>query len=179
MHVRHFPHPPVKNWDAPFSASANVWNKPSTLNPMKNSKRCTSLLIACGLAILAIPSAFAGDPDKKFKAMDADSDGKVTRTEHAVGAREMFTKCDANKDGLVTAAEMDAAFAAKGDKHDKHEKSAIDKIKEIDTNADGQLSLAEHEAGTEKMFNKLDKNSDGTLSKDECHEGHKEMKKDK
>ena len=48
----------------------------------------------------------------EFKAMDANRDGKVSREEHAAGARGMFEKMDANKDGKVTAAEMDAAHRA-------------------------------------------------------------------
>ena len=47
----------------------------------------------------------------------------------------------------------------------------------IDQNGDGQLTAAEHEAGTETMFTKMDKNSDGFLSKEECDEGMKLMKK--
>jgi Ca2+-binding EF-hand superfamily protein len=150
---------------------------------MKNTKFYTPLIAAS--ALLLCSTAFAGghDADKKFKMMDTDADGKISRAEHAAGAKQMFTKCDANNDGVVTAAEMDTAMneksakSDKSDKADKHRKSSAELIKEIDTNGDGQLTLAEHDAGTEKMFAKMDKNSDGSLSKDECDEGHKEMKK--
>ena len=146
---------------------------------MKTSKR-TALATACIVALFALPASFAGqDADKHFKMMDADGDGKITRTEHAAGAKQMFTKCDANQDGIVTAAEMDAAMASKEDKPGKAHKKSADKIKEIDQNGDGQLTAAEHDAGTEKMFTKMDKNADGALSKEECHEGMKEMKHDK
>ena len=37
---------------------------------------------------------------------------QITAQEHSAGAKAMFTKMDANKDGLVTAAEMDAAHHA-------------------------------------------------------------------
>ena len=149
-----------------------------------NASKRNSLAAICSLALFALPAAFAGhDGEKAFKKMDSDGDGKVTRTEHAAGAQQMFTKCDTNSDGIVTAAEMDAAMAAKDDKHDKHDKkgkhhrTSADKIREIDSNNDGQLTLAEHNAGAEKMFAKMDKNGDGVLSEDECEEGHKEMKK--
>ena len=146
---------------------------------MKTSKR-TTLATASSNALFALPAAFAGqDADKHFKMMDADSDGKITRTEHAAGAKQMFAKCDANQDGVVTAAEMDAAMASKDGKAGKAQKTSAEKIKEIDQNGDGQLTAAEHDAGTEKMFAKMDKNADGSLSKDECHDGMKEMKHDK
>jgi hypothetical protein len=73
---------------------------------------------------------------------------------------------------------MDASMAAKGEKPGKGEMTSAEKIKMIDQNGDGQLTNAEHETGTEKMFAKMDKNADGALSKDECDEGMKTMKKE-
>jgi Ca2+-binding EF-hand superfamily protein len=136
------------------------------------------LVAACSLALCALPNAFAGkDADHHFKKMDTNGDGKVTRAEHAAGAKQMFTECDVNKDGVVTAAEMDAAMALKGEKPDKREKTSAEKIRMIDQNGDGQLTVAEHNAGTEQMFAKMDKDGDGALSKEECAEGMK-IKKD-
>lgn len=146
---------------------------------MNTEKKRTSIIVACSLAFLALPTAFAGQKvDKHFKMMDTNADGKVSRAEHAVGAKQMFAKCDANKDGVVTAAEMTASMTAEGEKPGKHEKTAAEKIQMIDQNADGQLTAAEHEAGTEKIFAQMDKDADGSLSKDECHEGQKMLKKD-
>ena len=134
--------------------------------------------MVCGLSLCALPRAFADpDSDKHFKMMDANGDGKISRAEHAAAAKKMFNECDANHDGIVTAAEMDASLVAKGEKPGKDDKTAAEKIKMIDQNGDGQLTAAEHEAGTETMFTKMDKNSDGFLSKEECDEGMKLMKK--
>ena len=125
-------------------------------------------------------SAFAGtDNEKYFKMMDADGDGKISRTEHAVGAKKMFALCDANHDGVVTAAEMDAAAAAQGEKPGKDDKSSAEKIAMIDQDHDGKLTLAEHDAGTEKMFGLMDQDHDGSISKAECDAAQKLMKKDK
>ena len=90
----------------------------------------------------------------------------------------MFAQCDANKDGSVTAAEMDAAVAAMGEKPGKHDKTSAEKIAVIDQNGDGKLTATEHVTGSEKMFATMDKNGDGSLSKEECNEGQKMMKKD-
>ena len=144
---------------------------------MKTRKR-SALIIACGFALCATPQAFANaHADKHFKLMDANGDGKVSRAEHAAGAKKMFQQCDANRDGIVTAAEMDAAMAKQGAKPAEDDKTSAEKIRVIDQNGDGQLSTAEHEAGTEKMFGKMDTNGDGFLSKQESDEGMKMMKK--
>jgi Ca2+-binding EF-hand superfamily protein len=144
----------------------------------------STLILAGGLA-LGVP-AFANDADDKFKMMDTNGDGSISRAEHASGAQSMFGKMDANADGTVSATEMEAGMTEKKssklkfwEKKDKDAMSASEKISMIDTNGDGQISRAEHEAGSEKMFTKMDTNDDGSLSKDECEAGHKGMKKDK
>ncbi|MDB6092621.1 MAG: Calcium-binding EF-hand-containing protein [Verrucomicrobia bacterium] len=143
-------------------------------------KSLPALIAACAFALLAVP-AFANDMESaeaKFKAMDTDGDGKISRAEHAVGAKMMFAKMDANNDGIVTADEMNAMHAAKGD-HMKSEKSAAEKIHMIDANGDGQITADEHAAGSEAMFAKMDTDGDGYLSLSEMTAGHKMMKKDK
>ena len=65
-----------------------------------------------GISFIAMPCAFAGHShEEMFKSMDADSDGKLTRTEHTAGSTKMFADMDTNKDGQVAAAEMTAAHA--------------------------------------------------------------------
>ncbi|MEO5961771.1 MAG: hypothetical protein ABIR80_21880 [Opitutaceae bacterium] len=147
-------------------------------NIMNTGKKGISMVAACGLVLSVLPAVFgAHDVDKHFKAMDADGDGKITRAEHATAAKKMFAQCDANKDGIVTAAEMDSSMAAQGEKLAVDDKTSAEKIQMIDQNSDGKLTAAEHEAGTEKMFGQMDKNGDGSLSKEECEEGMKLMKK--
>ncbi len=161
------------------------------MSPTK--KLNSSLILACGLALVALPCAFAGhdehSSDAMFKSMDANSDGQISRAEHVAGGKKMFSDADANHDGRVTAAEMTAAHAkmkadmpakadtaAKADKAAKGEMDAAEMIKMHDQNGDGQLTAAEHDAGCDSMFTKMDKNNDGSLSKDECKEGQKKMK---
>jgi Ca2+-binding EF-hand superfamily protein len=145
---------------------------------MNPAKKRISMAAACSLAFCV--AALAGpDAEKHFKMMDANGDGKVSRAEHAAAAKQMFTECDANRDGIVTAVEMDASMAAKGEKLAADDKTSVEKIQMIDGNNDGRLTAVEHAAGTEKMFGKMDKDGDGFLSKAECDEGMKMMKKDK
>ena len=165
-------------------------------------KQNTSLLFACGLSLLALPCAFADHmgehSDAMFKAMDTNSDGKVSRAEHAASALKMFTDADTNHDGMVTLTEMKAAHAkmkadmpmkadkssmndksTMGDKPMKDEMSAEAMIKMCDTDGDGQVSQAEHTANADAMFTKMDTDGDGYLSEAEMTAGHEMMKKHK
>ena len=137
------------------------------------------LIAACSLACCAATPAFANKgADHHFKMMDTNKDGRISRAEHADGAKKMFTQCDANRDGIVTAAEMEASTTAMRGQAGVDDKSAAEKIQVIDQNGDGKLTVAEHTAGSEKMFGKMDTDGDGFLSKSECDAGMKMMKKD-
>jgi Ca2+-binding EF-hand superfamily protein len=138
----------------------------------------------------------------ELKMMDTDHDGSVSAEEHAAGAKQMFQKMDADGDGIVTAKEMDAAHkdmpsahsgasdtssasntssesstgtASRLGKSDRPMKSASSKIKMIDTDGDGTITAAEHEAGARKMFDKMDKDGNGKLSAAEIQAGHDKM----
>lgn len=161
------------------------------IKPMTANKTKTSLILACGLALVALPCVFAEHTgehmsDTMFKAMDTNGDGKVSRGEHAASALKMFTDADTNHDGVVTLAEMKAAHAKmkadmpmKSDKPMKEEMSAEEMMKMCDQNGDGQLNAAEHAAHADAMFTKMDTDGDGFLSASECAAGHGKMMKDK
>ena len=167
---------------------------------MNASKTKTSIILALGLALVAIPGASAGDAGKHagkdmFKTMDADGDGKVTRAEHAAAAKSKFAEIDADQDGAIVAAEMVAAHSkaeasdtartgtaatpgaadktAAMDKTAKAEMSSEEWIKKHDSNGDGKLSANEHALASDEKFKKLDTNNDGTLSEEECEAGAK------
>ena len=127
--------------------------------------------LALGSSAVAAPPAMSG-----FQAMDANHDGKVSRDEHAAAARKMFVAMDANKNGKVTAAEMDAAHEkVTGQKARAGDMTAAEKIKVIDTDADGILTGDEHAAGSRKMFDAMDADKDGALTEAELSAGHARM----
>lgn len=142
-----------------------------------NSLIKTAAILA--LAFSAQAFAHGHDMDGKFKAMDADHDGKVSAAEHSTGASEMFNNLDADKDGKVTANEMQSAMDNKkvGKKMRGPHVSAADKIKMIDTDGDGALTQQEHADGSAKMFTEMDKDSDGFLTAKEMSAGHDKMMK--
>lgn len=156
----------------------------STTTLQRRSARCAAM--ACTLALAG--AAWAGHPgaDDKFKAMDANSDGMVSASEHASFVRSMFDRMDTNRDGSVTAAEMDAGhkMRAKDDKdmhHDMssgmhHGMSSADRIAKMDTNGDGALSASEHDTGAQAKFSELDTDGNGSLSRQEL-QAHASMEK--
>jgi hypothetical protein len=114
-------------------------------------------------------AALAGDPAK----LDTDKDGKVSAAEYTAGVKTSFDKLDANADGKVTASEMDSAYTtSKPGVGAAQTPSSADRIKTLDTDGDGSLSLSEHEAGSKSMFDQLDADKDGSLSSAEIKAGH-------
>jgi Ca2+-binding EF-hand superfamily protein len=142
-------------------------------------------------------SAYAGgnSGQAEVKMMDTDQNGSISATEHTAGAKKMFDKMDADSDGIVTAQEMGTAHKDMATAHSEHSetvssrqpeprtsyasgkpvKSASAKIKAIDTDGDGAITAAEHEAGSKKMFGKMDKDQNGRLSAAEIQAGHDRM----
>ena len=138
-----------------------------------------------GLALLCWPlvvpaqdASRGGGIDAQFKAMDSNGDGRISREEHAAGAKKMFDTMDANKDGKVTASEMDTAQEKiTGSKPRPGDMTSAEKIKVIDSNGDGVLSAEEHAAGSKSMFDKMDADKDGFLSRQELEAGHAKLLK--
>lgn len=146
---------------------------------MLSSKFIRNLALLGGLVVSG--PALAGSPEAieaEFKGMDINGDGRLSADEHAAGARRMFDGADTNKDGRITAAELTAAHEAMMGKKagaPGTSMAATAKIKELDANGDGQLTLAEHTAGAKLMFERMDTDKDGLLSRAELIAGHKAM----
>ena len=154
----------------------------------------SSKFLTASVATLLATSAFAGeekahdpmagagakDPiEAEMRLMDANKDGKVSATEHAAGAQEMFKAMDANQDNRVTADEMDATqkpWKSQDAAHHKgHAASSAEKIKVVDTNGDGVLTAQEHTVGSKTMFSKMDRDKDGNLTAAEIKAGHEQL----
>jgi len=126
-------------------------------------------MLACSVSLLVLPVAFAGNPDEKFATMDANGDGKVSRTEHREAAETKFKQLDKNHDGVVSAGELKAL---QGEGSDADGAAARAKWKMMDRNADGRISENEHETAVYTMFGEMDSNRDRFLSLEEIKAGH-------
>ena len=76
--------------------------------------------------------------------------------------------------GLVVAMVVGLA-AASTFAHDKGMHGNDDMMTRMDTNHDGMVSKAEHDAYAQSMFDKMDANHDGMVSKAEMDAGMKSM----
>jgi Ca2+-binding EF-hand superfamily protein len=129
---------------------------------------CT--VASCGLSLPVM--AGGGDCQQKMMTrVDAEggSAGQISASEHAAQANKRFETMDVNKDGSITAAEIDASHGAESAAWAKHRMSSAEKIKQLDGDNDGALTRAEYADGSQKMFRKLDIDSDGTLTAAEMH----------
>jgi Ca2+-binding EF-hand superfamily protein len=137
---------------------------------MKISARRTYTCLAVAVGGLALASGVHAGDDT-MQTMDTNKDGMISAAEHTAGTKAKFGKLDADGDGRVTAAEMDAAHSGAGGSAAPAMSSA-EKIKTMDTDGDGAITAAEHEKGARGMFNKMDANGDGNLSAEEMQAGH-------
>lgn len=127
----------------------------------------------------AVVDPAAARPLESFSGMDVDSDGVVSSAEYAKAAQTMFRMTDADRDGSVTVAEMDAAeravggSAASGTAMPQAALPSSEKtIAVSDGDGDGQLTLAEYVGGSNGLFAKMDANADARLDRAEWDAGH-------
>ncbi len=107
--------------------------------------------------------------DAEFAKVDANKDGQMSRAEIesfqrstltariAVRNKAVIAALDADKNGQLSAAEF-AKINGDPPKPDASE------VLKIDTNKDGQISLAEHRTATLATFDQVDSNKDGVLT---------------
>jgi Ca2+-binding EF-hand superfamily protein len=93
--------------------------------------------------------------------MDADKDGKVTSAEIAAHEAAQAAEIDADKNGTITAEELVAY-------HEKmRQQRMAERLKAMDRNGDGNVSVEEYEAAQTWRMARLDRNGDGQIESDE------------
>jgi Ca2+-binding EF-hand superfamily protein len=108
------------------------------------------------------------DAEAEFARVDVNKDGQMSRTEietfqtarlaEALNARTkaVFAELDSDKNGQLSAAE----FA----RLNPPRKADAASVLTVDSNKDGQVSLAEHRTAALKTFDDLDANKNGILT---------------
>lgn len=119
--------------------------------------------------------------DKRFKKLDTDGDGSLSKAEAEKGAprlAEHFSDIDTDKDGKLTREEVQTAAREHGErcKQDPEKcraemKQRFDaKWKKADVDGDGTVSRAEADKAMPRLaqhFDEIDANKDGKITQDE------------
>jgi hypothetical protein len=140
-------------------------------------KRLKTLTLPVAIATLVAVGGIAG-------VSLADGKGKHGGR-HGDWGRMMLTEMDADKDGTVTSAEIDAHEAARAAEIDADRSGSIsaeeltahyermrqkhmaERLKAMDANGDGSVSLDEYQAAQTWRMARLDRNGDGQIEADE------------
>ncbi len=147
----------------------------------KNITILTALtVVAAGCAASAShksKGAHGGDrmprAERMFERIDTDKDGQITAADMQAFAAARFTRIDANADGTITREERKAARMA------RRESRKADRFALVDVNGDGAISIEEMKAASgkraERRFARLDTNADGVVSQAEMQaaKGHR------
>lgn len=102
-----------------------------------------------------------------FDAIDADKDGKITEAEIEAHRAAEFKAADTNSDGVLSADELAQKQIA--EMTARAADRAARMIEELDDNGDGSLSAEEMTQTTrERRFSRMDADGDGAVSKEEA-----------
>lgn len=105
--------------------------------------------------------------DAFVRESDMDGDGRVTSAEFAAARAAKHRTFDLDGDGKVSEADYVGEFTGRMGKKAKipegQLKQAHVRFGVLDTDKDGNLTLAEFNASGERMFAKLDSNGDGVV----------------
>lgn len=135
----------------------------------------STVLIATGLGVTG--TAIASGPgswrdgsraefraqmlEQRFAELDADGDGSVTQAEIEAFRQARFERADKDGDGLLSQEE------AMAEDERMSEEAAARRFAAMDKNGDGGLSPDEIGDPVMGMFERLDRNEDGALSQEE------------
>lgn len=110
-----------------------------------------------------------------FDTLDADKDGKVTQAEIDAPRQARLEALDADGNGQIGAPELSAMYMA-GMKARADQRAAA-MVERFDSNADGQISAAEFAAGPRpmNMIDRLDTDKDGAVSRAEADAAQERM----
>ena len=135
--------------------------------PAQQRFRRAALVLAIGLCSVYALSAHAGNrhhgsrATAHFEQMDANGDGALTQAEVDAFRAQRASAMDANGDGVVSFEEAKAAREA------KREERARARFNRQDANGDGVVTVDEIGGRAAKMFERLDANGDGVVTRDE------------
>jgi hypothetical protein len=128
-----------------------------------------AIFATCSISLPAIADDAPGcqRPEVTLKESEGNADGGISAAKHAATAGKRFEMMDRDGNGKITAAEIDASHGAESIVWANHPESPAEKIRNLDTNRDGVLTVSEYSAGSQKMFRILDTDGNGVLTPSE------------
>lgn len=137
------------------------------MNTRSERSLCTAAFCLIAAFGISSPAAAGDGPGCQEKAAHIDAEGSANNTinaaDHAASAQKRFEAMDADGDGRITAAEINASHGAERIAWARKPMSAADKIRTFDHNRDGALSAKEYADGSQAIFRQLDTDNDGNL----------------
>lgn len=142
-------------------------------------------LTTAALAERGGPGRMGGDMGQggfalnQFDAVDADKDGKITPAELDAFRAARVTALDANGDGKISVDELKAQQMARLE--ERATEMATRMIERMDSDGDGLLTAAEMAVPapsgqmSARMLDRLDTDSDGAVSRAELEAGQKRL----
>lgn len=138
--------------------------------PARHLTAAVLCILGANVSVPAMAGDGPGCPQSQAARMDVEGgNGQLSASGHAASAQKRFEMMDADKNGKLTGSEIDASHGAESIAWASDHMSSADKIRQLDTNKDGALTIAEYADGSQKMFRKLDADSDGNLTAAEMH----------
>lgn len=120
-------------------------------------------IAAIGVAAFAA-SALAKESGGRWDRMDANGDGEISAAEMDAHKAEFLSDADTDGNGAVSKEEMKAFHEARrAEWKAKHNP---------DANGDGVVDRTEFINAAQERFDRMDKDGDGVLSEDEQRRGH-------
>ncbi len=137
--------------------------------------RTLTLAIAALATAVAASNALANEDGKRahgprhlFERADADKDGVITRAEVDAMHAEMFARIDADGDGFASKEELaKAREKADQERKEKRMTKSQKRFQRMDADGDGQLSAEEFAARGAPMFERLDTDGDDAITREE------------
>lgn len=137
--------------------------------------------VVAGIAfagMAALPGALA----QTAASQTGQGQRMMSAQQHATAARTMFERMDADGDGYVTAAEMQAFRPMMGAAHGRAAGMPMrsgmmmpETMGMIDSDRDGSISAQEHAAAAKAKFDRLDADGDGRITASEWSAAHQAM----
>jgi hypothetical protein len=112
-------------------------------------------ILACGFTLPASADEPPGCQRPQLKEGEGTADGGITSEKHAAAA---------SKNGKITAAEINSSHGAESIVWANRPEPPAEKIRNLDANRDGVLTVSEYSVGSQKMFHMLDVDGNGVLT---------------